>query len=164
MGKSFRQYRTNRRTHLAYILFRHLDQIFLDLRQQACVKFSQSDEKARCFSNVAKTRHGCREIKLRSENTDGAICARYLCCIAFIFLSLKTPVNDKACRRVYHHSMSSTGVGCSFITSSITLLFLRYITLSAMGAIAELCVTRTTVMPRSRQVSCSSFSIIFPVL
>ena len=79
----YRQYRTNRRTHLACILFRHLDQIFLDLRQQACVKFSQSDEKARCFSNVAKTRHGCREIKLRLENTDGAICARYLCGIAY---------------------------------------------------------------------------------
>ena len=56
----YRQYRTNRRTHLACILFRHLDQIFLDLRQQVCVKFSQSDEKS-----------------------DGAICTRYLCGIAY---------------------------------------------------------------------------------
>ena len=39
-SEKLRQYRTNRRTHLACILFRHLDQIFLDLRQQACVKFS----------------------------------------------------------------------------------------------------------------------------
>ncbi len=48
-----RQYRTNRRTHLACILFRHLDQIFLDLRQQACVKFSQSDENI-CSTSLAR--------------------------------------------------------------------------------------------------------------
>ena len=63
-----------------------------------------------------------------------------------------------------YHSISSTGVGCSFTTISLTLLLFMCITLSAMGHIAVLCVTSITVILSLRQVSCKSFSIILPVL
>ena len=47
---------------------------------------------------------------------------------------------------------------------SLTLLFFILITLSAIGVIAVLCVTRMTVIPSCLHVSCNSFNIILPVL
>ena len=63
-----------------------------------------------------------------------------------------------------HHSMLMTSAGASFFTDSLTFPFLMRITRSAIGAIAELCVITITVIPFSRQVSCKSFNICFPVL
>ena len=52
----YRQYRTIRRTHLACRLFRHIAHKFLDLRQQACKIYVQSDEKSDC---AIRTRSLC---------------------------------------------------------------------------------------------------------
>ena len=49
------------------------------------------------------------------------------------------------------------------MTISETLPFFILITRSAIGAIAELCVIRITVIPLSRQVSCKSLRMDFPV-
>lgn len=54
---------------------------------------------------------------------------------------------------IYYHSIVSTGTGAGFSTIFDTRPFLILMTRSAIGAIAELCVIRTTVMPRFLQVS-----------
>ena len=54
---------------------------------------------------------------------------------------------------IYYHSIVSTGTGDGFSTIFDTRPFLILITRSAIGAIAELCVIKTTVMPRLRHVS-----------
>ena len=59
--------------------------------------------------------------------------------------------------------MLSTETGCGFSRTPrhrpLRISMIR----SAMGAMAELCVITTTVMPFSRQVSCKSFRIALPV-
>ncbi len=62
-----------------------------------------------------------------------------------------------------YHSIYSTGVGRLFCKIWSILPFFTLITLSAIGAIARLCVMTTMVTPFSRQVSCRSFKIDLPV-
>ena len=63
-----------------------------------------------------------------------------------------------------YHSIFSTDVGCSFTCIDSTCPLRTRITRSAIGQIARLCVTMTTVMLFFLQVSCSSFKMVLPVL
>ena len=65
---------------------------------------------------------------------------------------------------VLYHSISSIDCGFLFIIISSAFPFLKRITLSAIGAIALLCVIIITVIFSFLHVSCSNFSICFPVL
>ena len=62
-----------------------------------------------------------------------------------------------------YHSICSTGMGFSLISTLLTLPFFILITLSAIGVSAELWVITITVIPFSLQVSCKSFKIDLPV-
>lgn len=63
-----------------------------------------------------------------------------------------------------YHSISSTGVGCGLTCEDRTVPDLIRITRSAMAVRAWLWVMTMTVRPVWRQVSCSSFSTLLPVL
>ena len=67
-------------------------------------------------------------------------------------------------RAAHHHSISSTGVGRSFVCMDCTVPFLMWITRSAIAVSAELCVMMTTVMPFLRLCACKSARICLPVL
>lgn len=62
-----------------------------------------------------------------------------------------------------YHSISATDIGVSFLRISATFPFLILITLSAIGAIAELWVITMTVIPFSLHISCNNFKIALPV-
>ena len=65
--------------------------------------------------------------------------------------------------RLVYHSISSTGVMCSFMRMEWIVPLLTRMIRSAMPESAALCVMITTVMPSRRQVSCRSFRIDLPV-
>ncbi len=61
-----------------------------------------------------------------------------------------------------HHSSSSISIGCSLTSIDDTRPSCMRITRSAIGAIAELCVTITTVAPFLRLMSCRMRSTCLP--
>ena len=75
-------------------------------------------------------------------------------------------INQKKGSDVNHHyhSIFSIEIGLSFIFIFSAVPFLKYIILSAIGAIAELCVIIMTVIFSFLQVSCNNFKICLPVL
>ena len=90
------------------------------------------------------------ELLLRVKDLPDRICQKPVPC------AHPTSLSD-------HHSICSTGTGSSLISSLSTFPFRMWITLSAIGVSARLCVMTMTVIPFSLQVFCRSARICLPV-